>query len=356
LKKEWYEVLTEKELRRAKNGSIAIGVVTKEGRYYDGQFHDDLNETNIKDMIFEIGSTTKTFTSLLLSKMVLEGTISLDDPIVKYKPTYEKSLVNSGKEITFRHLSTHLSGLPREDSKVLRKRMKQDAAAKHNVFKYYTNEDLERFFTDFQLKKEIGKKWGYSNLGVGLLGNVLSEILSESYETAITEHILTPFGMKDTYATVRGENLYRYTASYNVKGERIPQIEIPAVPGAGILKSTLHDMLTYLEYQMGLKETDVSDAISLTHQLHGDTTSKKAKMGLGWFIEKKEWYNEPIIHHSGTTHGFHTYCGFLKEKGIGIVIFSTIQLKLTRLLRIALNLEDNVNENIANAVFKKMIR
>lgn len=356
MKKEWYEALAEKELRRAKNGSIAIGVVTKEGRFYDGQFHDDPNETDIKDMIFEIGSTTKTFTSLLLAKMVLEETISLDDPIVKYKPKYKKALVNNGEEITFRHLSTHLSRLPREDSKVLRKRMKQDADAKHNAFKYYTNEDLDCFFTDFQLNKEIGKKWGYSNLGVGLLGNVLSEILGESYETAISKHILTPFGMKDTFATVKGENLYRYTTSYNGKGERIPQIEIPATPGAGILKSTLHDMLTYLEYQMGMKETDLRDAISLTHQIHGDTTFKKAKMGLGWFIEEKDWCNEPIIHHGGTTLGFHTYCGFLKEKGIGIVIFSTIQLKLIRLLKIALNLEDAVNENIANAVFKELIR
>ncbi|KGP72917.1 serine hydrolase domain-containing protein [Pontibacillus yanchengensis] len=355
MKKEWYEALTEKELRKAKNGSIAIGVVTKEGRFYDGQFYDEPNETNVKDMIFEIGSTTKTFTSLLLAKMVVEGTISLDDPIVKYKPEYKKSLVNNGKEITFRHLSTHLSGLPREDMKVLRKRMKQDEDAKHNVFKYYTTEDLHRFFTDYPLKKHIGKKWGYSNLGVGLLGNVLCDILGEDYETAITEQILTPFGMMDTFVTVKDENLNRYTTSYNAKGERIPQIEIPATPGAGILKSTLHDMLTYLEYQMGMRDTHLKDAVSLSHQIHGNTPSKKTKMGLGWFIEKKEWCTEPIIHHGGTTLGFHTYCGFLKERGIGIVVFSTIQLKLIRLLKIALSLEDNVNANIANAVFKELI-
>ena len=76
-------------------------------------------------------------------------------------------------------------------------------------------------------------------------------------------------------------------------------------------------------------------------------------MGLGWFIEKKKWSEYPIIHHGGTTMGFHTYCGFIKEKQVGVVVCSTIQLKLVRMIKMLMNLTGMVNEDIAETIFKK---
>jgi CubicO group peptidase (beta-lactamase class C family) len=290
---------------------------------------------------------------LLLSKLLLNNTITLDEPVSIYKPEYRRALSYNGKEVTFRHLSTHRSRLPREDMKKIRQRMKEHKDERDNPYKYFTEGDVHQFFVDFDLKKEIDKKWGYSNIGVGLLGNVLAESLGVTYEEAIQREILDPLGMNDTFIKGTPEQDERYIKSYNKKANRIPPIELPAINAAGALKSTMNDMLLYLEHQMGLKESPLKEEIELCHKVHAKTGSKKMDMGLGWFIEKKTWSEYPIIHHGGTTMGFHTYCGFIKEKQVGVVVCSTIQLKLVRMMKMLTNLTGMVNEDIAETIFKR---
>src|SRR5690349_18180964 len=62
--------------------------------------------------IFEIGSISKVFTSLLLADMVNRKEVALDDPAAKYLPEHVKMPERSGKSITLLDLSTHTSGLP----------------------------------------------------------------------------------------------------------------------------------------------------------------------------------------------------------------------------------------------------
>ncbi|MBM7714607.1 CubicO group peptidase (beta-lactamase class C family) [Bacillus thermophilus] len=344
--------LIQKELGRAKNASMGLGVITKEQKWVSGHLYDENRNTDIGDCIFEMGSTTKTFTSLLFAKLVLEGTISLDEPVTTFKPEYKNALSYNGKEVTFRHLSTHTSGLPREDMKKIRQRMKENKQDKDNPYKHFTHDDIHQFFLDYDLKREIDQKWRYSNIGVGLLGNILAEILGVTYEQAIQSHILEPLCLKDTFITGTAEQNSRYVKAYNQKKEPIRPMELPAINGAGALKSSLHDMLQYLEYQIGLKESPLQEAMALTHQTHGKTSWKKTSMGLGWFIEQVKWSEFPLIHHGGTTMGFHTFCGFIKEKQIGVVIFSTIQLSAWRIIKMLIKLEKGVNEDIAEEIFK----
>lgn len=349
------ETLLKRELNNAKKASIVLGVVTKNEKLITGTIYDDNGDVEIGDCVFEIGSTTKTFTSLLLSKLILNNTVALDEPISSYKPEYRHALSYNGKEVTFRHLSTHRSRFPREDMKKIRQRMKEHKDEKDNPYKYFTYEDVHQFFIDFDLKKEIDQKWGYSNIGVGLLGNILAETLGLTYEEAIKTEILNPLGMNDTFINGTPEQYQRYVKSYNKKEIRIPPIELPAINAAGALKSTMNNMLLYLEHQMGLKESLLKEEIELCHKVHAKTGYKNMNMGLGWFIEKKKWSDFSLIHHGGTTMGFHTYCGFIKEKQVGIVICSTIQLKMVRMIKMILNLTGIVNENIAEPIFKNSI-
>ncbi len=347
--------LMQNEVSKAHQASIVVGLTNNRQREYVGFLQNDIvrSDAEICEYLFEIGSTSKTFTSLLLAKLVNEGRITLDDPISTYKPAYKKALTYKGKHVTFRHLATHTSGLPREDMKTIRKNIKEDKERKNNPYKDFSPDDLHRFLSNFTLTKEIGNKWAYSNLGVGLLGNTLAEICDMSYEEAINTHILEPLGMHDTMITIKNNQMDRYAKAYTKKGEPVPPIELPAINGAGAFKSSINDMLTYLEHQIGIRENPLQGSISLTHQSQQIRASKSIKMGLGWMIEKKKWADVPIIHHGGTTVGFHTYCGFIKEHKIGVVIFSTIQIPFVRLLRMIVGLEDFVNANIANSIFQR---
>jgi CubicO group peptidase (beta-lactamase class C family) len=66
------------------------------------------------DTIFEIGSVTKVFTSLLLADMAARGEVALTDPVEKYLPAGVKVPHRAGQAITLQDLATHTSGLPRE--------------------------------------------------------------------------------------------------------------------------------------------------------------------------------------------------------------------------------------------------
>jgi D-alanyl-D-alanine-carboxypeptidase/D-alanyl-D-alanine-endopeptidase len=65
------------------------------------------------DTIFEIGSLTKVFTSLLLADMAARNEVALSDPIAKYLPSDVKVPMRNGRSITLQDLATHTSGLPR---------------------------------------------------------------------------------------------------------------------------------------------------------------------------------------------------------------------------------------------------
>lgn len=108
------------------------------------------------------------------------------------------------------------------------------------------------------------------------------------------------------------EQNLRYISSYNKQREKIPRFLLPAINGAGALKSTMHDMLLFLEHQMNIYDSPLKKEMAFTHQIHGDTRWKNCHMGLAWVIEQKKWGSFPIIHHDGATMYFFTYCGFIK--------------------------------------------
>ena len=65
------------------------------------------------DTVYEIGSITKVFASLVLADVVVRGEVGLDDPVAKFLPATVKVPERDGKRITLRDLSTQVSGLPR---------------------------------------------------------------------------------------------------------------------------------------------------------------------------------------------------------------------------------------------------
>ena len=94
---------------------IVVGIVDEHGSRvfsYGKTKKDGIEDVN-GDTLFEIGSITKVFTSLLLEDMVDHGELRLDDPIGKFLPADVKTPSYKGKEITLVDLATHTSGLPR---------------------------------------------------------------------------------------------------------------------------------------------------------------------------------------------------------------------------------------------------
>lgn len=94
------------------------------------------------DLIYEIGSVTKVFTSSLLADLVRKGEVSLDDPVRRYLPPNVRVPSYGEADITLEHLATHTSGLPR-----LPKNLKLTRATRLNPYATYSVDDLYEFLS-----------------------------------------------------------------------------------------------------------------------------------------------------------------------------------------------------------------
>src|SRR5437773_2311794 len=108
------ETLVRRIDHQKQAAGIVVGVIEPNGRRVVayGNLANGDPRTLDGDTIFEIGSISKVFTSLLLADMVNRKEVTLDDPAAKYLPENVTMPERSGKSITLLDLSTHSSGLP----------------------------------------------------------------------------------------------------------------------------------------------------------------------------------------------------------------------------------------------------
>src|SRR5215468_6447510 len=108
------EILARRVDQQKQAVGIVVGVIEPNGRRVVayGNLAKGDPRTLDGDTIFEIGSVTKVFTSLLLADMVNRNEVALDDPAAKYLPEHVKMPERNGKSITLLDLATHSSGLP----------------------------------------------------------------------------------------------------------------------------------------------------------------------------------------------------------------------------------------------------
>jgi len=158
--------------------------------------------------IFEVGSVTKVFTSLLLADMAQRGQVALTDPVAKYLPAGVKMPERNGRQISLEDLATHTSGLPRLPSNLSPK----DAA---NPYADYSVEQLYQFLSGYQLTRDIGPQYEYSNLGGGLLGHVLARRAGMDYEKVVRSRICEPLGMRSTSITLSDDMKTRFAVGHN---------------------------------------------------------------------------------------------------------------------------------------------
>ena len=294
-----------------KDIGIVVGIINHGETKVFGYGKLDKNKSDVPDgnTIWEIGSITKTFTCTILADMVLKGELSLDDPAQKFMPDGIIVPSYNGKQITLRHLATHTSALPRDP---------ENFTDPQN-----TAEQFFGFLNTAKLSREPGTLYEYSNLAMTLLGYILCEKTGMEYETLLKKRILEPLGMNDTYVEVPASAMNRYATPYNSSLVEAAQwnIKIKNLGGAGIIKSTINDMLKYAAANMGLIHTSIDEAIQLTHKYFvRDFDGLLNSIGLGWHILRMS--GTEYYFHSGGTYGFHTTCFLDPLNKIGVLVFT----------------------------------
>ena len=300
-------------VENGKHQALFVGIINGDDvdYYYYGNTAKDENPID-ENTIFEIGSVTKVFTTLLLADMIEKNEIGLDDPIDKFLPEDVTTPSNNGKKITILDLATHTSGLPRfpDDFPIL------DSDAMYE----YDREKMYDYLSNVEISREIGSQYEYSNMGVSLLGHIISLHAGQPYEELIKERILDKFGMENT-CIKQCDGLRDKFAKPHLFGNPVDELNLSEdMVGAGEIRSSGKDMLVFLSYAMGLKDSSLKKSFE-TSQTVNHKIDDTLSIGLGWHITQNE-DERRIIWHNGATNGFASIIGFDPESNQGVVVLT----------------------------------
>src|SRR5262245_52540578 len=209
------EILARRVDQQKQAAGIVVGLIEPSGRRVVAHGHLAKGDPRVVDgdTIFEIGSVSKVFTSLLLADMVQRKEVALDDPAARYLPEHVRVPERSGAFITLRDLSTHRSGLPPMPGNLLAMiARRKDPGGPHAE---YGVDDLYEFLSSYSLPRDPGSEFEYSNLGAGLLGHLLGYCAGTDYESLVRDRITRPLGMSDTGITLSSSMKQRLTTGHN---------------------------------------------------------------------------------------------------------------------------------------------
>jgi serine-type D-Ala-D-Ala carboxypeptidase/endopeptidase len=267
------------------------------------------------DTIFEVGSITKVFTATVLADMVEEGCVALDDPVQAFLPEGVELPVR-GRRITLADLATQTSGLPRLPKGLLALSLRQ----RRNPYAGFTEAHLQRSVAGTRLRGSPGEKVRYSNFGFGLLGYVLARSAGQSYEELVRERICEPLGLTDTRISIPPEDVPRFARGHNWRSQEVPHWDLPALAGAGALRSTVADLLRFLELQLRHPTTRLERAARSTHAARA--RRGRLGQGLGWASLPLLGHPVNVLWHNGGTGGFRGFVGFVSESGTAVAVLT----------------------------------
>jgi serine-type D-Ala-D-Ala carboxypeptidase/endopeptidase len=256
--------------------------------------------------IFEIGSVTKLFTALLLAEMANRREVQLDEPVVDLLPPGIRVPSRNGREITLRDLASHHSGFPRRPTNLT----PNDPA---DPYAHYTVEHLYAFLASYELTRTPGDTYEYSNVGAGLLGHALVVRAGNTdYESLVHARILGPLGMEDTVIAIPHRLRDRIAVAHDDNLDPVPAWNLGVLAGAGGFRSTLSDLLLFLD---ALCDHDSPIASMVAPLVAGRA---QGGMELGWPHPD----GGVAISHWGATGGARSFVRCIPEWKRGVVVLS----------------------------------
>lgn len=290
---------------------IAVAVVYNDTTMVFTKGNAANNRPVTNETIFEIGSITKTFTTLMLSMSVEEGKVRLNDKVSVFFPDLKKSLIG---DLSLLELATHTSGLPANPKNINKK---------GDSTKGFTSEKLISGLRKTKLRKR--GEFRYSNTGIMLLGEIMEKVQMTNYETHFDNINNRLLHMNNTNFVNKLAKEY-LADGYDSKGRLVNKWQFEAFNPAGGLHSTIEDMLQYLLLNMQISSAVKEDPRLNTigrnwHKIQIYGKDNKYNTELGWISEAVS-DEVDLVWHNGETNGFSSYLGYLPQFKVGVVILS----------------------------------
>lgn len=268
--------------------------------------------------LFQIGSTTKTFTATAAMRLVEQGQLSLDDRVIDHLPGFRLADDGHGAMVTVRHLLTHTGGWAGDWFLLTEPDYGRDGA-------------LAQVATDMWQAPQVlppGEAFSYNNAGFYVLGRLVEVLTGLPYPDAVHKLVLAPAGLTHSFFYADEMVTHRVAAGHT-PGEGGPKVHRPwprpfyAWP-AGALCSCADDLLAWARFWAGdgrgpeerVLETATMTAMT-TPQLPIDS---RTSIGLAWMLQDVGGLR--LIEHGGATNGYLTVFAMRPEAGFALVIMA----------------------------------
>lgn len=313
--------LGETFLKNKQAVGLSIGVYNNGMTYFYnyGTVDREVNKVPTQNTIYEIGSITKAFVSLVLANAVTGKKVRLYDDIRKYLNGNYPNLELKGKPVTLLELSNTTSGLPNW----LPPLTEQITGAPpdsipyyiETVYKRYSQKDISDALSKIALDTVPGTKQAHSNGAALLLSYILEKVYKTSIENLVKKYVLKPAKMHSTSFLASTSNTKFLAKGYNDAGKQMPYFATTFLEGVGGLNSTASDLVNFIRFQ--LDSTNAS--VRLSHQKTFNTGW--GNIGLSWQMYKWDNGNRQFWI-TGGTYGFSSYVIFYPEINSGVVVLS----------------------------------
>lgn len=266
--------------------------------------------------IFQIGSISKPLCGTTLSRMALEGQVALSDRITDYFPSRTGS-IGRLKDRTLLDLATHFGRLPCIPQEISR-------GGIENPYVNWSRERMYEYLSKLsrqQSPKVVDNLYpiNYSNLGYSVLGDLLARKAAKPYEVLVSEKVLAPLGMTNTFIEPPAHAAGRLARAYDeITHEVVQDWQFDAFAPCGAFRSNADDLLNLMAANVGALKTPLKPAIELAQRTRIYSPNDEF-VSLGWFGEIKD--GREIFWHNGATR-FFSYCAFTPHNRKGVVALS----------------------------------
>lgn len=236
--------------------------------------------TKIANSVYEIGSITKLFTSLLLAHAVLEHRIGLQDDLRRYLPGEYPNLQFNGSPIRVIDLADTTSALPDNlpnfQEVTSKAPEEEEPFVLAKVLNVYSQGDMLRDLHSISLVGKPGMEPRHSNLAAELLGYILTRVYGQSFRTLLETKVQGPLGMANGVTAGDPKSMVE---GYDARRKAMPATNQAAVLAAGGLRFSTRDMANFLETQLAASD----HAVQLTQRAAFGRVETGA-IGFNWQI------------------------------------------------------------------------
>lgn len=267
----------------------------------------------------EIGSITKTFSTVATMMLVEEGKLDLDAKI----STYIGPVLPSWEAITIRHLLNHTSGLPEDPDSATTSTLQGHVAPEAEFLELYKKVPATR---------APGQAWSYSNLGFDVLGIILGRVSGKFYGDYLQEKVFGPLGMRSTRIMGPADTGAGLAMGYRVNshGQITPlrhtpgELQYLSMAASGI-ESTALDMAKYdaaLRGDTFLSQSSRDAMWTVSTLVEARTGDMRADVnyGLGWFLSTVDTYRK--VYHSGGMPAYTSDFIRYQDAGFSVIVLT----------------------------------